>query len=217
MGNKNNLTLPERLYQVDLQLAVRIYGLFGTSKAWRLLWEFFSLTGDGILWLLIVLPLLALASFAGVLASITNGQKAFLYFFYLCQFVDIVCIVIFKLIFRRQRPPHHQSDDRFVGPDQHSFPSGHATRSWCLVALIVYLAHYYPRILTEMLGAWSVRAMPTIMVLWATVICFSRLALGRHYPSDIVAGGVIGFVLEFALSAAAMRFVFPVLLASMAP
>ncbi|OQS01612.1 phosphatidic acid phosphatase [Achlya hypogyna] len=216
MGRKQDLSIAERLYQVDLQLAVRIYAVFGHSKAWRLLWEFFSLTGDGILWLLIVLPLLAIASFVGALRDITDGQKAFLYFFYMCQFVDIVCIVIFKLIFRRQRPPHHKSDDRFVGPDQHSFPSGHATRSWCLVALIFYLAHYYPSTLSDMLGAWSIRSFPTAMIFWALIICFSRLALGRHYPSDILAGGAIGFFLEFAISAALMQYVFPVLLASVA-
>lgn len=49
-------------------------------------------------------------------------------------------IIVLKLIFKRARPPHHQTDSRFVGPDQHSFPSGHATRVGCIVALIFYLA-----------------------------------------------------------------------------
>ncbi|OQR89049.1 phosphatidic acid phosphatase, partial [Thraustotheca clavata] len=209
MGQKEPQTLQEKLYQVDLQIAVRIYAVFGHSKSWRMFFEALSLTGDGILWLLIVLPLLVVAWVIGWLVALSNGQKAFISFFYVCQFVDILCIIVFKLLFHRKRPPHHQSDDRFVGPDQHSFPSGHATRSWCLVGLVVYLSQYYPRALTDLLGLWAEHAFASIMVIWAILICFSRLALGRHYPSDILAGACIGFFLEFPLSALAMHFVFP--------
>lgn len=54
--------------------------------------------------------------------------------------MDLLVIIVLKLIFKRARPPHHQTDGRFVGPDQHSFPSGHATRVGCIVGLIFYLA-----------------------------------------------------------------------------
>lgn len=54
--------------------------------------------------------------------------------------VDILAIIVMKLAVKRERPPHHQADGRFVGPDQHSFPSGHATRVWCVVGLILNLS-----------------------------------------------------------------------------
>lgn len=55
--------------------------------------------------------------------------------------VDLLVIIVLKLIFKRARPPHHQTDSRFVGPDQHSFPSGHATRVGCIVGLVFFLSH----------------------------------------------------------------------------
>jgi hypothetical protein len=54
-------------------------------------------------------------------------------FFYICMGVDIAAIILMKLIFKRPRPPHHVHDARFQGPDKHSFPSGHSTRSWCML------------------------------------------------------------------------------------
>ncbi|RHY72122.1 hypothetical protein DYB38_012660, partial [Aphanomyces astaci] len=126
--------------------------------------------------------------------------------------VDIVFIIIFKLMFRRARPPHHKTDARFAGPDQHSFPSGHSTRSFCLVGLIFYLAAYYPKALHDTLGAWAVKGMPVVVVVWATAICFCRLALGRHYPTDVLAGSVLGVLLEFPVAAVLIPYIAPTLL-----
>lgn len=39
-----------------------------------------------------------------------------------------------------------------------------------------------------------------LIVIWALAIGFSRVALGRHYPSDILAGGVIGMLVIFPLA-----------------
>lgn len=39
-----------------------------------------------------------------------------------------------------------------------------------------------------------------LIVLWALVIGFSRVALGRHYPSDVLAGAVIGVCGIFPLA-----------------
>lgn len=62
--------------------------------------------------------------------------------------VDLLAIVVLKLIFKRARPPHHQTDGRFVGPDQHSFPSGHATRVGSIVGLLFYLSESTSAILS---------------------------------------------------------------------
>ncbi|KAF0695856.1 Aste57867_13376 [Aphanomyces stellatus] len=186
-------------------------------------------------WILTVLPLLIVAWVFGFMKSITPGQSLFLVFFYMCMLVctatrhllqriivllmstlsfqvDIICIILFKLFFRRARPPHHKTDARFAGPDQHSFPSGHATRSWCLVGLFVYLGAYYPLALADTLGAWSVKAMPILIFFWAVAICFCRLALGRHYPSDVLAGSLIGLFVIFPITAILMQFIAPAML-----
>ena len=31
------------------------------------------------------------------------------------------------------------------------------------------------------------------MVVWATLMCYSRIYLGVHYPGDIVCGALLGF------------------------
>lgn len=67
----------------------------------------------------------------------------------------------------------------FVGRDSRlSFPSGHASLS---VALATSWSLSYPR--------WYVIAPGT---LWATGVTLSRVHLGVHYPSDVLAGAVLG-------------------------
>ena len=63
-------------------------------------------------------------------------------------------------------------------PSTWSFPSGHTTSS---VAAAVVLGTLYPR--------WK---WPVALV--AGMIALSRLYLTVHYPSDILAGGLLGFL-----------------------
>jgi len=58
-----------------------------------------------------------------------------------------------------------------------SLPSGHAATSF---AAAVALAHYVPA-----------RVAPLLFVL-AALIAWSRVYVGVHYPSDIVAGALLG-------------------------
>jgi membrane-associated phospholipid phosphatase len=147
--------------------------------------------------------------------------------------VDIVGIVIMKLAFKRSRPPHHKTDGRFVGADQHSFPSGHATRAWCTNGLIFSLSSgivlffhtvslfyvlsnltggiciAYPSIIKEFFGI-PISTVQPLFGIWACLICFGRIALGRHYPSDVLAGSLIGYFIEYPLTALILNgWVFP--------
>jgi len=60
-----------------------------------------------------------------------------------------------------------------------SFPSGHATFAW---ALAVVLTGKEPR------AKW-------LFYLLAFAISLSRIYLGKHYPSDVVVGGILGWVI----------------------
>ena len=76
-------------------------------------------------------------------------------------------------------------------PDQFSFPSGH-TITACAVA--VSLSLWYP-------------ALAPGLFLCAFCVAASRILLGMHFLSDVLAGSVIGTLLAFG-AVAVMRAVF---------
>jgi undecaprenyl-diphosphatase len=65
-----------------------------------------------------------------------------------------------------------------------SFPSGHAVASVALYGFIAFLlSRLYPR---------HKRVAAALAALVALTISFSRLYLGVHYPSDVIAGFILG-------------------------
>lgn len=90
-------------------------------------------------------------------------------------------IITYALKYGVNRPspvatyPYLQPYD--VDPN-HSFPSGHTSFAFCAATS---LAICYPR--------WYVIA-PSYF--WAAAVGYSRLHLGEHYPSDVLAGAIVG-------------------------
>lgn len=80
-----------------------------------------------------------------------------------------------KAVFARERPALWES----IAPElTYSFPSGHAMGSATLACVLVLLS-WHTR------WRWPVIAVTTSFVL---LVGFSRVYLGVHYPSDILAG-----------------------------
>lgn len=69
-------------------------------------------------------------------------------------------------------------DQAVLGQDSHAFPSGHATLAFA-VAASWSLSH----------PDWYVVA-PSL--LWASGVSLSRVWMGVHYPSDVLAGALLG-------------------------
>lgn len=66
------------------------------------------------------------------------------------------------------------------------YPSGHATTNVLLGMLILYLV--LPRT-----ASWLKRVLITLAVVAViALVCYSRLFLGLHYPSDIYGGVILG-------------------------
>ncbi|HEY6172617.1 MAG TPA: phosphatase PAP2 family protein, partial [Candidatus Kapabacteria bacterium] len=88
--------------------------------------------------------------------------------------------VILKNIIQRDRPYHVIEGTRLVTEGAHgfSFPSGHSSSS---VGIATGLSLHFPK--------WYVIA-PSF--LYAGVVMLSRPYLGAHYPSDLLAGAVLG-------------------------
>jgi hypothetical protein len=77
-----------------------------------------------------------------------------------------------KYLINRQRP------DGDCKRWDSSFPSGHTT--FAFSQAVIY-SHHYPDL-----------TIP--LYLFATVVGFSRVYLGEHYPTDVIGGAVLGLV-----------------------
>lgn len=138
----------------------------------RKLFAVASRLGDGIFWygLMVLLPLLYGAAALGV--SLHMGL------------VGLTGLALYKYLkahLVRQRP-YITRGSLTLGTaplDVYSFPSGHTLHA---VAFTVVALSYYPQL------AW-------VLIPFATLVALSRVILGLHYPTDVLAGAVIGAVL----------------------
>jgi undecaprenyl-diphosphatase len=122
----------------------------------------------------VVVPLLAVAVFlfyrrgwrlsAALLAVSTGGS--------------IVLTTVLKGVFQRARP---ELFDSGYQASFYSFPSGHATVAVGFYGMLTVILAYR----LQGFARWVVAACGVLVVL---LIGFSRLYLGVHYPTDILAG-----------------------------
>lgn len=82
-----------------------------------------------------------------------------------------------KLVFGRPRPDLWPTDVQVSGL---SFPSGHATAAAALALVVGFLAWRTPY-------RW---AAVVVGALYAALMMLSRVVLGVHYPSDVLAGAL---------------------------
>ncbi|HWR53456.1 MAG TPA: phosphatase PAP2 family protein [Bryobacteraceae bacterium] len=89
-----------------------------------------------------------------------------------------------KAVTRRERPLQGDGHGTFWsktgGTWDASFPSGHATYSFALASVV---AHEFPR----------PRIVPITAYALATTVGASRFAVRKHFASDIIVGGAIGW------------------------
>jgi undecaprenyl-diphosphatase len=95
----------------------------------------------------------------------------------------IVLNNILKLLFMRQRP---RAFEWAAHASSSSFPSGHAMSAAIVYATIGYLA---ARLQRRKWARWLTLMTALALIL---LICASRVYLGVHYPSDVLAGLVLG-------------------------
>ena len=128
-----------------------------------------SRLSDGVFWyaLMIALPLAQ-----GYSALPTVGRMAV---------VGLLCLAVYKWLKARTGRPRpctrHALIRATVPPlDQYSFPSGHTLHA---VAFSTVAVFHYPRL------GW-------LLLPFTTLVALSRLVLGLHYPSDVLAGALLG-------------------------
>lgn len=96
-----------------------------------------------------------------------------------------VLLVTLKLAFRRARPePFFDT----MLPASYSFPSGHSLAAFCFYGALA-------EILTERTDKlWLQIIVWTAAALMILLIGISRIYLGVHHPSDVVAGYAVGLI-----------------------
>ena len=88
-----------------------------------------------------------------------------------------------KLLVGRTRPEWQDAVDKLSSK---SFPSGHASSTAALAGVLLV-------IVWGLMSHGAVRAATTafVLVMWV-VVCLDRVLLGRHFPTDVVAGSFLG-------------------------
>jgi undecaprenyl-diphosphatase len=135
----------------------------------RKLFRAVSRLGDGVFWYGLMVWLMLGHGVAAV-AAVAHMLGA-----------GVVCTVLYKwLKAKTSRPRPYQVNHAIAcnaAPlDQFSFPSGHTLHA---VAFSVVLLAYFPGF------AWLVLSFTALVGL-------SRMVLGLHYPSDVLAGAALG-------------------------
>lgn len=118
-----------------------------------------------------------------------NGPRAALAVAAAVGAADAICHLILKPWVHRLRPEFGEAMTvlRTGGHSKFGFPSNHAANSF---AAAVVLGYAYPRM-----------KLPSLLI--ATVIAYSRVYVGAHYPADVVGGALVGAAFG-ALAAAAL-------------
>ena len=137
--------------------------------------RFFSLVsrlGDGVFWYCLVLML-----------PLIYGQEALLASIHM-TLTGIAAVIVYKVIKQltgRKRPCNaHEEIFLATDPlDYYSFPSGHTLHA---VSFTIVVMHYYPE-------------MGLLCIPFASCVALSRVILGLHYPTDVIAGVGVGTAL----------------------
>lgn len=148
---------------------------WGAQQAVRAYFRCISRLGDGAFWAALVLAILFAEGWRGL------GPSAHL------AVVGGIATLLYRRLKRwTRRPRPFARDSRiqaWVAPlDEYSFPSGHTLHA---VGFSVVAVAYYPIL------AW-------LLVPFTVSVAASRVVLGVHYPSDVVAASLIGAMLAGA-------------------
>ncbi|XP_017635349.1 probable lipid phosphate phosphatase beta [Gossypium arboreum] len=128
--------------------------------------------------------------------------------FILGHLLDLALIGLIKLTFRRTRPHYNPNMSPAVRADNFSFPSGHASRVMFLATLFHLIFQNHGGLISDFILRW-VKFQPGFFLfgvwVWAILTAISRVLLGRHFLSDVLAGAFVG-VLEGIVAFRFLRF-----------
>lgn len=182
LQSQEDLPFAEKLLHADYWLMIKI------NRDWQN--SFFDNTAlflrESITWLPVYVFLL-------LFVTINFGKKGFWWAISILAMAgisDIVSSHIIKEIFDRPRPCRDEiisTQIRVLAKTcgmNGSFTSSHAANHFAIATFIYYTFRF--------LGPWW-----ALFFLWAALISYSQVYVGVHYPSDILGGSILGFLIGF--------------------
>ncbi len=150
-----------KLKQLDYDWSFKIAKLLDANSPVRMIFQIATITGTAFFWF-IMIPIWYY--------TFNGGEEAITFGF--TTLIMLIPVFVMKQLIRRNRPDFKDTRFGAVIFDEWSFPSGHATRS---TYVVIMMGFYMP----EFIFLW---------IFWASLMIGSRLILGVHYISDILAG-----------------------------
>lgn len=98
--------------------------------------------------------------------------------------VSFVLNIIIKTIIARPRPVGHN----LITEGGYSFPSGHSMISMAVYGFLIY---YIYKNVSNKMWRWLLIILLSLLIL---IIGFSRIYLGVHYASDVLAGYLLSLI-----------------------
>lgn len=103
---------------------------------------------------------------------------------------------LFKNVFQRLRPCHNESINSSIYllkhcGGQYGFVSSHATNTF---AIAIFLG-------SVLQSKWLIG-----LLIWASIVSYSRIYLGVHFPLDIVGGAILGAIIALVFLQVQSRF-----------
>lgn len=149
---------------------------------WRRLFRVSSRLGDGVFWYLLMatMPIwTVLSGRGGLAAGFDVGLRMLV--------AGAFGLVLYKLLKRklvRERPFIGLVGIECAMPplDRYSFPSGHTLHAVTFTAIAIH----------------AVPELAPVLVPFALLVAVSRVVLGLHYPSDVLAGAALGAAIATA-------------------
>ena len=155
--------------QMDNHITDKLRAL-SSSHAGRIVFGLLSHTGDSWYWCGLLFLLWIFSE---------GGTQSVIAFWGIAIAATAVLVYLIKKILKRKRP-EGEWGGIYRKQDPHSFPSGHAVRAGLIICL-----------------AWHTFGMPLVLlfIIWGLVMTLSRVVMGVHYFSDIVAGILLGLLI----------------------